>query len=258
MLIAKLTLVPLFIAIVTFAGQRWGHRVAGLLGGLPVVAGPIVILLSLEQGIEFGAQASLAAMAAVSCLLGFGIAYSWAGIYWRWPVALMLATATWFALAMSLSFVFSLVSQQLLVALPCAIIALIATPFCLPKLHLTQTRQAAKSHIVYRMLTATALVLGITGTAKLLGETWSGLLAVFPVIGLVLALFTHQSHGAGHVAQVFRGMVRGLYSFVGFFLTLHFLLPMFGLLVAALAATFFALLIQGFIQFVKSYAKFVF
>lgn len=47
MLLLKLTLVPLFIALVTLAGKRWGNRLAGILGGLPIVAGPIVVLLAL-------------------------------------------------------------------------------------------------------------------------------------------------------------------------------------------------------------------
>ena len=59
MLLLKLTIVPLFIALVTLAGKRWGTRLAGILGGLPVIAGPIVVILALEQGQAFGVQAAL-------------------------------------------------------------------------------------------------------------------------------------------------------------------------------------------------------
>ncbi len=88
MLFLKLTVVPLFIAVVTLAGRRWGAGVAGLLGGFPIVAGPIVVFVALEHGAQFGALAATAAISAVAGLLVFGIAYCWASIRWPWPAAL--------------------------------------------------------------------------------------------------------------------------------------------------------------------------
>jgi hypothetical protein len=45
-LAAKLVLVPLLIGAITVAGARLGPRIAGVLTGLPVVAGPIVLFLA--------------------------------------------------------------------------------------------------------------------------------------------------------------------------------------------------------------------
>ncbi|MBE0594507.1 MAG: hypothetical protein IH616_19125, partial [Gemmatimonadales bacterium] len=50
MLVLKLTLVPLLIAGVTMIGRRWGARIAGMFAAMPVVAGPIAMFLTLEQG----------------------------------------------------------------------------------------------------------------------------------------------------------------------------------------------------------------
>lgn len=50
MLALKLALVPAFLAALTMAGRMWGPSVAGWLAGLPVVAGPIVLLLALARG----------------------------------------------------------------------------------------------------------------------------------------------------------------------------------------------------------------
>ena len=74
MLLLKLTIVPLFIALVTLAGKKWGAQLAGLLGGLPVVAGPIVVFHAMEQGQAFGVVASTSAIASVVALLAFGLA----------------------------------------------------------------------------------------------------------------------------------------------------------------------------------------
>ncbi len=45
MLALKLTLVPLFLLVVSMWGKWWGPSIAGWLAGLPVVAGPIFVPL---------------------------------------------------------------------------------------------------------------------------------------------------------------------------------------------------------------------
>jgi hypothetical protein len=62
----KLLLIPSFIGLVSLAGRLWGPTVAGWLAGLPVVAGPILFLLWLEQGAEFARSATVYSLAAVA------------------------------------------------------------------------------------------------------------------------------------------------------------------------------------------------
>jgi len=58
LLAAKLLLSPLCVVVVSLAGRRWGVAVAGVLGGLPVVAGPILLVETLIHGRDFGADAA--------------------------------------------------------------------------------------------------------------------------------------------------------------------------------------------------------
>jgi hypothetical protein len=48
-LLAKLLLAPACVVAVSLAGRRWGVAVAGLLGGLPVVAGTLLGLAALTR-----------------------------------------------------------------------------------------------------------------------------------------------------------------------------------------------------------------
>ena len=100
------------------------------------------------------------------------------------------------------------------------------------------------------MLVGALLTFTVTTLAGALGEAWSGILAVFPVIGLVLAVFTHTTLGPTHVTQVYRGMVKGLYSFVAFFLTLTLLLPETSILIAVLSSVIVAIVTQVILQFI--------
>src|ERR1700754_2756051 len=103
LLALKLALVPAFLAALTVAGRGWGPSVAGWLAGLPVVAGPIVLLLALERGAGFAAQASAASIAAIAASEAFNLAYAWACRYGRWPVALSAGLAAWALAAVALT-----------------------------------------------------------------------------------------------------------------------------------------------------------
>ena len=56
MLLLKLLVIPGFLLLISLAGKRWGPSVAGWLSGLPVVVGPILFFLAIEQGQLFAAQ----------------------------------------------------------------------------------------------------------------------------------------------------------------------------------------------------------
>jgi uncharacterized membrane protein (GlpM family) len=246
LLILKLTIVPLFIGLITLAGRKWGSSIAGLMGAFPVVAGPIIIFIALEQGSEFAALTSTSAISATACLLIFGLVYSWACIRLRWIYALLYSLIAWFILAFTLA----MTTPSLDIALLIAISSLIMTPLLLPRTKPTATPNTKLHDLPWRMLVGALLTFSVTTLAGALGEVWSGILAVFPVIGLVLAVFTHNTLGPTHVTQVYRGMVKGLYSFAAFFLALTLLLPKTSILIAALSSVVVAIVTQVILQFI--------
>src|SRR5436305_13374342 len=53
LLLLKLVLAPSLVGATSLAGRRYGMRLAGVLGGLPVVVGPILLALALDHGRTF-------------------------------------------------------------------------------------------------------------------------------------------------------------------------------------------------------------
>lgn len=246
MLILKLTIVPLFIGLITLAGRKWGSGVAGLMGAFPVVAGPIITFIALEQGTQFAALTSISAISATAGLLIFGLVYSWACIRLSWPLALIAALIAWFMFALALA----MTSPNLGMSLVIAAISLVMTPFLLPRIQPTAPPKTKLHDLPWRMLVGALLTFSVTTLAATLGEVWSGILAVFPVIGLVLAVFTHQTLGPAHVTQVYRGMVKGLYSFAAFFLTFTLLLTTTSIWLACLTSIVVAIITQVIVQLI--------
>ena len=65
LLVLKLVLVPALVVAVTLATRWWGPRVGGWLTGMPIVAGPALFFLALEQGDAFASEAARATLVAL-------------------------------------------------------------------------------------------------------------------------------------------------------------------------------------------------
>jgi hypothetical protein len=96
-----------------------------------------------------------------------------------------------------------------------------------------------------RMVVTTAFVVLLTGAASHLGPRLTGLLTPFPLYAASLVAFTHALEGPAPAGGVLRGLLLGLYSFVGFFLVLAALLERAGIAAAFAAAVVVALAVQG-------------
>ncbi|XSS61170.1 hypothetical protein ACP9OK_20205 [Pseudomonas sp. B11] len=226
MLLLKLLTVPAFLLLISLASRRWGPNVAGWLAGFPVVVGPILLFLALEQGQAFATQAAVAALSAVFAMIAFSVAYTHAARTLAWPGALCIATLVWLILATLIA----QVPASLGFSLFCSISALVLAPWVFPRVRSVPAPAAGKSdRLVYRMLTGALLTLAVTLMASTVGERWSGMLAVFPVLGSVLAVFSHQSHGAAFTTVLLRSLSTGLYAFAAFCLVLATTLPDLGL-----------------------------
>lgn len=245
MLALKLLLVPSFLALLSLAGRRWGPSVAGWLAGLPLVGGPILFFLSIERGAQFSADAAVAALSAVLASLSFTTAYAWSSLRARWPAALAAAAVTWFAAALALAQLPVSVWTASLVAL----CALVAAPRLLPVAPpLPPLRPLPRGDLVARMAAGVALTLAVTWAAPHIGPTWSGLLGVFPVLGLVLSTFSHAGSGAPFTVLLIHAMARGMWSFASFCLCLALLLPHQGIAAAFAASVLVSLGVQWFAQ----------
>jgi uncharacterized membrane protein (GlpM family) len=213
----KLLLVPTFIGLVSLAGKRWGPTIAGWLAGLPVVAGPILYLLWLEQGAKFARDAAVYSLAAVAPGMVFAVVYAWASRRWRWPLTAAFAYGAWSLAAVTLL----LLRIGILSATLLAVGALIIAPRAFP--HQTSTpvtTRPPKFDLELRVLAGVALTLLVTSIANIGGTRVSGILSLFPVISGVLAVFIHRGGGSDAAIAALRGLARGFWSLAAFCATL--------------------------------------
>lgn len=217
MLALKLLLVPMFLLLVSLAGKRWGAAVAGWLAGLPVVTGPILFFLAVERGAGFASQAATLSLSAALASVSFSVAYAHAAQRLSWPAALCLGLGAWTCAAAGLAQLPVSAWWSPAAALVLALLTLLLAPQVFPLARaLPVPRRVTWVELACRMAAGALLTVGVTVAAAQLGPAWSGLLAVFPILGIVLAVFSHRSQGSAFAAALLRAMATGLYSFVAF------------------------------------------
>lgn len=237
LLLLKLLLVPSLVAAVTLASRRWGMRVGGILAALPLVAGPTLAFYAVEQGETFAATAARSAILGIVANTAFCVAYarsarhvSWQGSVVAGAIAFILTAAACYRLA----------DAGGLIATPLALAALAIGRRMIGASPDAQAATATTTgDLPLRMVAAAALVIASTSLAALLGPRASGVISVFPLITLILAVFTHVQRGAESVAVLLRGLLKGLSGFVVFCLVLS---TMLGALDVSLVTSFAAAL----------------
>jgi len=223
LLAAKILLSPLCVVAISLAGRRWGTAVAGVLGGLPVVAGPILLVETLLHGPGFGADAAAGTLLGLAALTAFVVVYGRVAAG-RGPAASVLCGWAAFLLGVAALSPFR----------PPAVLSLlvVATGFALGlKLLPPSPAQPAAPPVPpwwdlpARGLAALGLVLTLTALSGALGPHLSGLLAPFPIIVSILAVFTHAHGGVAQVDTLLRNFLIGFYGFAAFCFVLALALP---------------------------------
>lgn len=242
-LAAKLLLAPAFVVAASLAARRWGATAGGVFGGLPAVTAPILLIVAIQHGELFGSKAAAASLYGLVALAAYVLTYALLVRRTTWPIALIAGWAVFLLVDVALS----PLPMDAWLGFALAIGSFILTLVLMPR-----GRGGAVDEIDFpnwsiplRALAAAALVYGVTTAAAALGPHWSGLLTPFPVVGTVIAAFTHAHSGPEPTLEILRGFVIGLFAFAVFCLLVSLLLLQTTIAIAFLAAFAAAIAIQA-------------
>lgn len=215
MILLKLAAAPAAVWLASQAGRRFGHRVAGLLGGFPLIAGPIVLFIALDAGPAFAERLTWATVSAAPGVGVHCLVYAWLARLDRpWPVCLL---AAWTA-CVAAAWVLTGFALQGVAAVALAVGAGIALALAMPRSRAPGGAAAIPGHeIVVRMLSALLIATVVTLGANHFGPRVSGVLLGFPITASVLPVFTLAMHGPDATVRLLSGFVTGLIGFVAHF-----------------------------------------
>jgi hypothetical protein len=215
-LVLKVALAPMLVVVVTLAARRWGPRVGGMLIALPVVAGPILLVIALEHGEAFGARVARGALLGVVALSAFCVVFAAAAsARMRWPAVLLLGWAAYAGVAAA----GSRWDAPPLAGFAISLAALLLARAFFRGDDQTQARSPSRPpwDLYARAGSTAALVIVLTTAAGALGPAVSGVLTPFPVAASVLGAFTLAHNGPVASRALLRGFVAALPGFAAFF-----------------------------------------
>lgn len=243
----KLILAPLIIGSASLAGRRWGPAVSGWIVGMPLTSGPVVFFLALSHGVAFAEDSALGVLSGGISLVLYALTYSWLATRFRWQVAIVGSI-----LVFSLTTLYlQSVVIPLYFVIPMVVITILAGLKFMPQGELKMGgSNASRWDIPVRILIGTSFILLLTGIAPFIGSRMTGLLTTIPLYVTILSVFAHRDHGFAAAVHVLRGLLYGLFAFMGFFLVLSLLIENASLGVSFGLAILTALCIQGTSLFV--------
>lgn len=251
-LLVKLLLAPALVVASTLAGRRWGPRLAGILIVLPVVAGPILLIIYLEQGPAYLTGAATAATLGVVPLAAYAVVFATVARRHGWLVSLLASCGVVIAVDVLLT----AVRVPPIAALGLAVLALAGAGLLLRRRPSTTTTHLPPAPPAWdlpaRAVATALLVVLLTSLAARLGPVWTGVLTPFPIALSVVCAFTTAQSGVTGLVALLRGVVPGLNGFALFCCVVAVATPLVGGAVALGSATVLAVLFAVGLQAVGS------
>lgn len=213
-LLTKLLLGPGLVVAASLAGRRWGPAVSGILVAIPIVLGPILLIITIEHGEAFGADTATSSLLALVALAVYVVVFERTGRSRHWVVATLAGWAAFLAVALSVSEVDASPVVALVAAVGAFATALALTPR--PPAPAGERTPPPAWDLPARAVTTAVLIVALTGAADELGPALAGALAPFPVATTVVAAFVLAQDGPAAATEMLRGFLRGIYGTVAF------------------------------------------
>lgn len=214
-----------FVVIgVAVAVGRLGPAIGGTLAGLPIVLGPGFFFLVRQASPDFVSDAAAYSLLSLCATQIFLLAYIVTAARARPLISLVAALTAWGVAAM----VFRLIPPQPFFAIA-LFIALTVVARALGGRFVGAATKAKPTDnpglLCPRAVLAGLLVAVVTGIARQVGATASGMLLAFPIGYTVLAITIHEQFGRATAAATLHSAILGTMSLAGFCAALAIAMP---------------------------------
>ncbi len=229
----EIFILKLFVAVSVVVGlsiiaEHSSPRIAGLLSGYPTGSAISLFFFGLEIDPQFAADSALYNMIGLLAAQVFIYAYYKISSKYGIMFSSIVAIISYFAAISLLSFLE--LNRLIAVIVPTASIVLFLWLFRSIGNTVVENRPVLNLKIVFlRGLFAAAIILLITGVAKLVGPRWSGLFSAFPTTLFPLILIIHFTYDRKHVHTIIKNVPAGLLSLILYSLSVSLTYPKYGI-----------------------------
>lgn len=232
LIILKTTISIAVVLVLIFISER-SPKSGGLLAGLPIVTSIMIFFYGIEQGTNFVIQGIPYGISGLVSTLSFAIGFYLGGKYFINRPLIHVTTAFISGLFMffAAGYLISLFNINLSISLIIFAIGTTLAIFFFKHIPIDKKlipKKLTISTILFRSLFVTATVLIITGTAKIIGAEWAGIMASFPTGLCPLLIILAYSYKNEVYPTVLRNFSYSITTLVVFYLLVLWLFPKMG------------------------------
>ncbi len=229
------------VILVMYIAESFGSKIGGIVGTLPSTIVLAFLFIAFTKGTIFASQAA----SVVPAELGINVIF-------LFVFALLIHRSTIFAFLVSFGIwtVLSLLlvvfnMQDIIFSLVIYFLAVIVSFIILEKIIKIPSTEKVKVHytlqkIILRGILAGA-VIAIAVFLSNIDTVISGVFSVFPAIISSTMLISVREHGSDFAASMAKSMILGLSSVVSYATVVHFLYPVYGIIIGTIAGYLIAI-----------------
>lgn len=228
--VIKLSITVTLVVGLSLLAEYSSPKLAGILSGCPIASAILLFFYGLENGPEFAAQSALYNMIGLAACMTFLYFYYRASISFD-KYNIVASSIVAFASYSITVYILHLIDLTRVVAVLIPVCASFLYLYLLKDIDNVEIEnKITLSHkvLLIRALIATAMVITISSMANIIGSTWAGLFAAFPIALFPLVLILHYSYSKEHAHTVIKNVPTGILSSIVYSLTLSFAYPSFG------------------------------
>lgn len=236
-----LLLVKIFVSVamvlgLTLIAERVSPRIAGILSGYPLGVALALFFVGVENGARFAAQSAVYTTAGFTASLVLVYVYHWTVVNVKRHQVLAASSVSVAAFvlvaAMLQRMPFELWSGALLTG--GAILFFHRRFGHIANVTINQRIRLTFWAFLVRALAAAAMVLMITGLARMIGERWTGVFSAFPITLFPLLVILHLTYGPAKVQTIIKNFPAGMGSLLTYVVAVAVSYPRYGVVMGTL------------------------
>jgi hypothetical protein len=228
------------VILVTIIAEKFGTKVGGIFGTLPSTLVIALIFISFNEGTQFASDTA----AVVPAELGINVVFLliFALLVHRSVTIAFITSFTIWCVLSSLLVIFNM--DSIIVSIIIYFIAVIGAFFVLefwknrPSLGMVKVHYTAKK-IAFRGILA-GIFIALAVSLSNIGSIISGIFSVFPAILSSAMIISFREHGPDFAAGMAKSMLLGLSSVATYATLVHFLYPLYGVVIGTVVSYLFS------------------
>jgi len=176
--------------------------------GWPLVTGPIIFIIFLQEGSAFAAKTAHGALLGQISLIAFAWSYALVALRAPWYLSIATATVTFIGSV----YLVSLIHIPLWLTFILLVVALFLVNKFWPTYQpITTPLSSPRWELYLRIGLVIALVFALSEFSQTLGPSLTGGFSTYPVIATIMGTFNHKRFGANAAISLHHGLMQRLY-----------------------------------------------